>query len=151
MNKTQKVAWFNLVGMLLCFALITYIGVEIFIFRRLPEDLGQSWGFLAFWLVTGLVLCIATIFVRKKQSPTEPDSDERDELIKKRAGQISFVSVWLLLAAVILIAALILGEAGSVPVYLLTFINLGVFLTAMLIYSVAVLVQYGWRSKGEKS
>jgi len=147
MNKTQKVAWFNLVGTLLCFTFGIYLCVEIFVLKRLPGGFGRSWGFLAFWLVTG----IAIIFIRKKQSPTEPDSDERDELIKKRAGQISFVSVWLLLAAVILIAALILGEAGSIPVYLRTFINLGVFLAAMLIYSVAVLVQYGWRSKGEKS
>jgi len=147
MNKTQKVAWFNLVGTLLCFAFGIYIGV-IFILRRLPESFVRFWVFLAFWLVTGIAIGIAIVFIRKKQSPTEPDSDERDELIKKRAGQISFVSAWLLLAAVILIAALILGEAGSIPVYLLTFINLGVFLTAMLIYSVAILVQYGWG--GEK-
>jgi Na+/H+ antiporter NhaC len=146
MNKTQKVAWFNLAGTLLCFTFGIYLCVEIFVLKRQPGSFGRFWGFLAFWLVIG----IAIIFIRKKQSPTEPDSDERDELIKKRAGQISFVSVWLLLAAVILIAALILGEAGSIPVYLLTFINLGVFLAAMLIYSVAVLVQYGWRGKGEK-
>jgi uncharacterized membrane protein YoaK (UPF0700 family) len=147
MNKTQKNAWFNLVGTLLFFAFGIYIGVEMFVLKRLPEGFGRSWGLLAFLLV----LCIAIVFIRKKQSSTEPDSDERDELIKKRAGQISFVSVWLLLAAVILIAALILGEAGSIPVYLLTLIILGVFLTAMLIYSVAVLVQYGWGSKEEKS
>ena len=144
MNKTQKGAWFCLVMALLCFASNIQLGVEMFVLKRLPEGFGRSWGLLAVLLVIG----IAIVFIRKKQSPTEPDSDERDELIKKRAGQISFVSVWLLLAAVILIAALILGEAGSIPVYLLTFINLGVFLTAMLIYSVAILVQYGWG--GEK-
>jgi len=147
MNKTQKVAWFNLVGTLLFFAFGIYIGVEMFVLKRLPEGFGRFWGLLAFWLVTG----IAIIFIRKKQSRAEPDSDERDELIKKRAVQISFVSVWLLLAATILIAALILGETGSIPVYLLTFINLGVFLTALLIYSTAILVQYGWRGKdGDK-
>jgi hypothetical protein len=146
MNKTQKVAWFNLVIVLLCFASNIQLGVEMFVLKRLPEGFGRSWGLLAFLLVEG----IAIIFIRKKQSPTEPDSDERDELIKKRAGQISFVSVWLLLAAVILIAALILGEAGSIPVYLLTLIISGVFLTTLLIYSAAILVQYGWGRKGEK-
>ncbi len=98
MNKTQKVAWFNLVGTLLFFAFGIYIGVEMFVLKRLPEGFGRFWGLLAFWLVTG----IAIIFIRKKQSSGEPDSDERDELIKKRAGQISFVSVWLLLAVTIL-------------------------------------------------
>ncbi|MCX5638023.1 MAG: hypothetical protein NTX52_10090, partial [Planctomycetota bacterium] len=83
MNKTQKVAWFGLVITLLWAALITYVIVEMFVLKRLPGSFGRFWGFLAFWLVPG----IAIIFIRKKQSPTEPDSDERDELIKKRAGQ----------------------------------------------------------------
>ena len=147
MNKTQKVAWFNLAGTLLCFAFSIYIAVRIYVLKSLPESiLERSWPIIAFY---GLVIA-SIILIRRKQSRAEPDSDERDELIKKRAIQISFVSVWLLLGATILIAALILGETGSIPVYILTLIILGVFLTAMLIYSVAVLVQYGWGRKGEK-
>ena len=148
MNKTQKSAWFGLLSYLLTVVIIVYLGVRIFVLKSLPEGLlEKSWPIIAFY---GLVIA-SIILIRRKQSRAEPDSDERDELIKKRAGQISFVSVWLLLAAVILIAALILGEAGSIPVYLLTLIILGVFLTAMFIYSVAVLVQFGWGRKGEKS
>jgi Na+/H+ antiporter NhaC len=145
MNKTQKGTWFCLVIGLLSFALSIQLGVEMSVLKRLPEGFGRFWGLLAFWLVTG----IAIIFVRKKQSSGEHDSDERDELIKKRAVQISFVSVWLLLATATLIAALILGEAGSIPVYLLILIILAIFIIVLLIYSVAVLVQYGWRCKGE--
>jgi hypothetical protein len=147
MNKTQKCAWFNLVGTLLYFAYNIYFAVEIFILRRKPESFVQFCLFLAFWLVIG----IAIVFIRKKQSPGEPDSDERDELIKKRAVRISFISAWLLLAAATIIAGRILGQDGSIPVYLLSLINASVFLMALLIYSVVILVQYGWGPKGEKS
>jgi Na+/H+ antiporter NhaC len=139
MNKTQKCAWFNLVGTLLYLAYNIYIGVEFFVLRRWPESFIQFCLFLAFWLVIG----IAIVFIRKKQSPAEPNSDERDELIKKRATRISFISAWLLLAAATIIAGRILGQDGSIPVYLLSLINVSVFLMALLIYSVAILVQYG--------
>lgn len=147
MNRAQKIAWFNLVGTLLCFAFGIYIAVRIYVLKSLPESLlGKCWPIIAFY---GLVI-LSILLIRRKQSRAEPDFDERDELIKKRAVQISFVSAWLLLAIATLIPALILGQTGSIPIYLLTFINLGVFLTALLIYSVAILVQYGWRGKGEK-
>ncbi len=147
MNKTQKIAWFNLVGALLCFALGIYIAVEVFILRRLPEGFGRFWGLPAFWLITG----IAIIFLRKKQSPAEVDSDERDNFIKRRAVLASFVSVWILLFASSMIPRFIVGQDGSIPVWLLPIINLGVFFIVMLVYSVAVLVQYGRGGKdGEK-
>jgi uncharacterized membrane-anchored protein len=138
MNKTQKGAWFNLVGTLLCFALGIYIVVEVFILRRLPEGFGRFWGLLAFWLVTG----IAIIFIQKKQSPAEVDSDERDNLIKKRAVLASFVSVWILLFASSIIPRFIVGPNGSIPVWILPIINLCVLLIVMLIYSAALLIQY---------
>jgi len=43
------------------------------------------------------------------------------------------------------------GQEGSILVCLLPIINLSVFLAVMLIYSVAILVQYGRAGKGEKS
>ena len=94
-------------------------------------------------------IAASIIFLRKKQSPAEPDFDERDNLIKKRAVLASFVSVWLLLAATTIIPRLIVGQDGSIPVWTLPLINLGVFLIAMLVYSVAILIQYGLG--GEKS
>lgn len=147
MNKQQKIAWFNLVGTLLCFAFGIYIGVEIFILRRLPEGFGRFWPLAVFCVLT----VTSIVLVRRKQSPAEVDSDERDNLIKYRAVIASFVSVWILLAAVTTIPRFVVGIKGSIPVWLLAFINLGVLLGALLVYSVAVLVQYGWGGKGEKS
>ena len=65
------------------------------------------------------------------------------DIIKKRAVLASFVSVWILLAAATAIPQFVIGTGGTIAVWLLTFINLGVLLGALLVYTVAILVQYG--------
>ena len=148
MNKTQKGALVNLVGALLNIAIAVFLVVEIVILRRLPESFSEK-----FWVLIAVCMLgpILVIFYRKKQSPAEVESDERDNLIKYRAVLASFISVWILLAAVTIIPRFVVGIAGTIPIWLLAFINVGVLLVAMLVYSVAILVQYGWGGKdGEK-
>ena len=143
MNKTQKGAWFTLVVGLLCFAIIIYTVVKIFIFKSLPEGFGSFWPLAAVWLLIGTTI----FFMRKKQSPVEVKSDERDNLIQKRAALVCFVLVWFLLIISYVILWHIVGLDGSIPLCILPFIYLGVFFAAILVYNVAVLVQYGWRGK----
>ncbi len=148
MNKTQKSAIFCLVVFLIWAVVMAYPLISIFILKSWPESF-----FSRFWSMIAYFVFITTsiIFLRKKQSPNEPDFDERDDLIKKRAVLASFVSVWILLAAATAIPQFVIGIEGTIPVWLLTFINLGVLLGAMLVYSVAILVQYGRGGKdGEK-
>ncbi len=148
MNKTQKSAIFSLVAFLFAAGVMAYPFISIFILKTWPT------GFLAkYWsVIVFIAVAVASVaFLRKKQSAAEPDFDERDELIKKRAVLVSFISVWPLLIAATVIPRFILGETGLIPVYLLPFINLGIFIIAMLVYSVAILVQYGRGGRdGEK-
>jgi amino acid transporter len=146
MNKTQKVAWFNLVGILIFLAISIYIAIEIFVLRKPPVVFSSIWPIAVLYLL----IPISIIFVRKKQSPKEVDADERDNLIKRRAVLASFVSVWILLFAASEIPQLIVGREGFVPAWLLPIINLGVLFGAMLVYCTAVIVQYGWGRKGER-
>ena len=98
-----------------------------------------------------LVTAPPLIFLRKKQSPNEPNADERDDLIKKRAVVCSFVSVWVLLVITSIAPWFIVGSEAPIPVWALPLINLPIFLIAMGVYSIAVLVQYGRGDKdGEK-
>jgi len=147
MNKTQKGTLVSLVSALLCIAIAVFLLVEIVVLKHPPESFSEK-----FWLP--IVVCvlgpILTIFYWKKQSPTEVESDERDDLIKKRAALVSFVSVWILLYAATVIPWFIVGLEGSIPVFLLPFINVGILLVVLLIYSVAVLVQYGRGGKDGK-
>ena len=91
MNKTQKVAWFNLAMALLGIAIGVWVIVELVVLGRLPEGFAMVWPLIAIWLA----VVIAIISLRRKQSASEVESDERDDLIKKRAVLTSFVSVWI--------------------------------------------------------
>jgi len=124
-----------------------WMTVEIVFMRRFPQGFGRCFWLPAFLLITG----IAIYFIRRKQSRAEVDSDEHDELIKKRAVLVAFVSVWILLLALSVIPRFIVGPDGSIPVWLLPIINVGVFYVVFLIYSIAVLVQYGRRAEGKSS
>ena len=144
MNKAQKCAWLNLVGFVLCITSIAYVIITLFAYGGPHEFILGMWPpVIAF----PIIMVISVIWLRRKQSPKEVDSDERDKLIQSRALLVAFVSVWILLFAASIIPWLVLGEDGSIPVWVLAIINLCVFFVVMLIFQIAVLVQYGWRGK----
>lgn len=141
MNKTQKSAWFTSGITLLLLAL----GVVI------PVQTVTSVGLFRIWLlVISLFIIISVVLLRIKQSRAEVDFDERDNAIKKNAVMVSFVSLWVLLIAASIIPNCIVGDEGAIPVCFLPVINFAVFLIVMLVYSVAILVQYGRGARGEE-
>ena len=143
MNRTQKGACVSLVGTLFSMTIISVTFFRIFVLNVFPAR------FEAFLAVVGCILCVVLFipFMRKKQSPVEVEADERDKLIIKRAMLASFISVWVLLGAESLIPRLIVGIDGSIPVWLIPIMNLGVMFVATLVYSLVVLVQYSWGGK----
>lgn len=146
MNRTQKGALFNLSGFVVNVILLGYILLTILVFQRLPN----RWALLVLLLLVGVYFGAWGFVLRGKQSPAEPEADERDKAIMKNGVLVSFIAVWLFLAAATVVPTLVLGAAGSVPVYVLTFVNFGVFLAAGLVYFAAVLIQYGRGVKDEQ-
>jgi hypothetical protein len=146
MNKTQKEAVANLIVWSLCLAFGFFILVEIVFFKAIYYRFH-----LFYCLLMVAAIALGLLFIFRKQSPREVDSDERDRLIKLRAALVSFVSVWILLAAVTFICRFAVGIEGVVSVWALSIINFVVFLAAMMIYWIAILVQY-WNgdAHGEK-
>ena len=142
MNKTQKGAWCTLIASLFLIIFGILLFTEIVILKNLFTSLHRFIALLFFSFMVPLF-----IFLRKKQSIAEVESDERDNLIIKRAVLVSFVSVWIMLAAVCIIPRFIVGYTGSIDVWVLSLINFAIFLIAMFIYSAAVLIQYGWGGK----
>ena len=143
MNKTQKEAIFSLVGSLFGALLISYMFITLFVFKIWPLI------FVAYLAVIVFVIwaLFSFIFLRRKQSPAEPDSDERDNLIKQKGVQASIVSIGFLLVIASVAPWLFVGLSGSIPVVFLPFINFGVSLIAFILYNVAVLIQYGRAGK----
>lgn len=138
MNRTQKGAWGTLIGSLFLILFGILLLIEIAILKNLFISLHRFIALLLFIFMVPLF-----IFLHKKQSLAEVESDERDRLITKRAILVSFVSVWIMLAAVCIIPRFIVGYTGSITVWVLSLINFAIFIIAMFIYSVVILVQYG--------
>ena len=150
MNRTQKTAWLLLFSGTLGVAAFAYVGSIIALGRIPPRPLGQ----IVVGSVTlgGLALLALTVFLLvRRQSPAEPEADERDRMIWRRAAVVSFATSWLLLAVVAFVLGRTLGQTASIPVYLLTVLLLGVAVVTSLVHGVAILVQYGWGAKGEES
>ncbi|MFB0525032.1 MAG: hypothetical protein ACETVZ_05785 [Phycisphaerae bacterium] len=142
MNKAQKGAWFTLGLSILLFA----FGIIIFIAMFTSGTIGT--GLVIFWSLLILTFMIVPIFfLRRKQSLAEVVVDERDNSIRKNAVLASFISVWILLFVASIIPSYVVGQYGSIPVILLPIINFGIFLVILLVYSIAILIQYGWRGK----
>jgi len=148
MNKTQRGALFTLSVSILLIA----FGVIIFTSMLTPGDRTAGITLVKVWIWLILAILAGGIaFVHWKRRASEVDFDERDNSIKTNAVLVSFVSLWVVLFAASIIPWFVAGDAGSIPACLLPIINLGVFLIVMLVYSVAILVQYGRTCKGEKS
>ncbi len=146
MNKTQKGAWFNLLGSLLTILTFGIVGFMLFGVNKFPNKTLMLAVLAVFFLLAG-----ATIYyVRKKQSPEEPESDERDKLIQRNAVIAAFVSVWVLLFIANISLQLCFGAAGLIPVWSLAIINVAILYVVLGVYSVAVLVQYGKGGHGNE-
>ncbi|MHC4476830.1 MAG: hypothetical protein ACYTEL_14380 [Planctomycetota bacterium] len=146
MNKTQKAAWVSLALTVLLVA----FSIRWIIMASTATTITKSALLLWFLLFCGIA-ALAIVLFRRKQSPVEVDLDERDRLIKTRAVQISYISLWVFLVAASIVPNLILGDSGAIPVSVLPPVLFLIFLIVMLVWSVAILVQYGWGIKGEKS
>lgn len=142
MNRTQKGAWCILIVSLFLILFGILLFAEIVILKNLFTSLHRFIALLLFSFMVPLFF-----FLRKKQSPAEVESDERDSLIIKRAILVSLVSTWILLATSCIIPRFIVGYTGYIPVWVISLVNFSIFLVAMFIYSAAVLIQYGWGDK----
>jgi len=144
MNRTQKGAWFTLAVAILLFV----FGVIIYAAMFTPGSMTAGTGLVKVWGWVILVfLAGGAALVHWKRKPSDVDFDERDSAVKKNAVLVAFICLLILLFASGIVPSFVAGDTGSIPVSLLPIINLGVFLIVMLIYSVAVLVQYCWGGK----
>jgi hypothetical protein len=146
MNRTQKTALGQLVVVLLTLAMLAYVFFQLFVLKKTPGFAGRFLPLAVLILVGGTLL----VWTFKRQSPREVGADERDKLIDNRAAMAAFVSAYIVLPLVSVIPRLVLGDEGCIPAWLLPLINFGALVIIMMVYSAAVLIQYGKGSKGKK-
>jgi uncharacterized membrane protein YbhN (UPF0104 family) len=144
MNRAQKTAWLLVITISSGFVLSCIAVVILYIKSGMPTALA---GFM-FMAVAAFGGLGPLIFKKDKCSIT---FDERDKLIKRRAALAGFGTSYLLVGLACMIPFFILGPKASISVTWLPCIFGGAGLSMFFVHSVAILVQYGWTGKGEKS
>ena len=143
MNRFQKLAWFNLIVILIAL-ILSAIAVSVFYFvvdLPIPRALG-GFGFMG---ITGL-MGLSPVFLFKKERG-KVSFDERDELINLRAVLAAYSVFWLVFTAACMIPWSIIGPSGSISVNVLPIMLFGIGITLALVHSLVILIQYGWGIK----
>ncbi len=146
MNRWQKIAWYNLIVIVTVFTLSGVAIGTLAIIVGMPGALGGL-GLLGFLGFLGLT----PIIFRKKKGGLKIDFDERDQVIWMRATVGAYSVFWLVFTAACMIPWFIIGPKGTIPIYVLPAMLAGGFVIVQLIQSIAILIQYRWGAKGEKS
>ena len=139
MNRVLKYAWYQLivVGASIVFAAVTIGALMVWWRGREFNPIIVLWPLM-------LVHFYRAFFPLKAG---EIAFDERDEQIKDRATKISFTVFWYIFIASCIIPIMIIGD-GSIHVAYLGGLLLLSGLLMRIVWSVAVIVQYG-RSERE--
>ena len=145
MNRIQKMAWW-MAAWISAGVILAVIAVAVLYFI-----VGMPWSIaragLGFIGIAGFGGLASLIF---KKDPGKVTCDERDRLINNRAAAAAFASAYLVTGLACMLPFFILGPAATISVTWLPSIFMAAGLTAFFVHSVTILVQYGWRAKGNE-
>ena len=144
MNRARKIALYNLIVIM---ASLTFTGAAVGILA-IVQGIPKALGGLGFLGILGLI-GLSPILFRKKRG--QLGFDERDLLIYNRASLVAYSLFWVFFTAACMVPWLVLGRGAKIPVVVLPCMLAGGFVIVQLIQSIAILIQYGRTSKGEKS
>jgi len=146
MNKWQKQARFTLIvtGLALVLSLTT-VGILRFVFDFNWYSATAGFAFIS---LMGLSRVDPSMIRIKSKKPR---LDERDLLIKQKAMIAAYWGFWPIFVLMAMAPFFVHGPDGKVSVtYLCGMVFAGMFVV-MTLYSIAILNEYGWKDKGEKS
>ena len=144
MNRAQKIAWLFVVTISLAVILSIAAIAVLYVKIGMPKAIAGL-GFIG---VAGFGGLGPLVFKKDKGSVT---CDERDKLINHRAAIVGFGASYLVVGVACMAPFSTLGPNASISVTWLPIIFVAAGLTLFFAHSVAILVQYGWGRKGEKS
>lgn len=149
MNRAQKIAWFNLVVILISL-LLSGIAVAVLAFLAFVAELPlrAALGGLGFMGIMGL-LGLTPFLFRKDEGKVR--FDERDLVINRKAAVVAYSVFWVLFVAAAMVPWFIIGPGGVITVNYLPCLVFGGVFVVMLIQAIVTLQEYGWKGKGEKS
>ena len=144
MKRIQKIAWFFVITITVSIVLTVIVTSILYAKYGFPKAIA---GFGALGLIG--IAGFSPLFFKKDKGKVT--FDERDRTIKRRAALAGFGMSYLVVGLACMIPFSVLGPKASISVGWLPDIFGASAITMFYVYSIAILVQYGWREKGEKS
>ncbi|MHC4395012.1 MAG: hypothetical protein ACYS1A_05100 [Planctomycetota bacterium] len=141
MNRLQKIAWKNLVGILVGTA-VAGAGVGLMVHLNTKGMVGLL-PFLTAFLVVGLMSCLQNIKIWAKL-------DEREQKIAQKAYILSSHAFVLCLLCSSFTVFFIVGGKGSVPVYFLPALFLAGLFFAQFVQAAVILIQFAREQADEQ-
>ena len=140
MNRLRKIAWFNLimVSLALGLSVITFC-IGYFVFHAPANRAAAGFGFIGILGLTGLT----HVLFRKDKNKVQ--FDERDTAIHRKAVGLAYAIFWVLFVAAAMIPWFIIGPNGVIVVNYLPWMVFGGMCVVMLVQSIVILNEYGWR------
>ena len=144
MNRWQKIAWFELI------VIVVGSVISVVAAGTLPpeERLMPPNRVTVVIIISFVLVGMSKTIFRKAEKGV--DFDERDGQIHHRANLFGWTGFGLGMAATIMVCYLAVGPMGSFPPLALPIIPLVGVGLKIIVESVAALIQYGWSSEGEK-
>ena len=134
MNRLQKLAWYQLVFLVLWIAITASAAVIIY-YKNLNGEL------ITIPLLLGIFIRFDRVFFPLKSGRIE--YDERDEMIKQKAMNLAYGIFWYTFVFGSLITYFIIGPKNYMPTGVFVIMLLGGVILLRLVWSVAVIVLYG--------
>lgn len=141
MNRAQKIAWFTLIMLMLALSLSLIAVCMLHFGFGLPMRRAVAgFGFISIMGLSGL----ASLLFKKDKGKVK--LDERDLIIKNKAKLVAYWSFWPIFVLAAMVPFFIYGPDGNVSVLYLCWMVFGGMFLVMLIESITILQEYGWRS-----
>ena len=145
MNKSQKETMVVLILSMILLLFSITLAIAWFSYEPILEIPP-----LFFFMLTFLVMGLSVILLRRKQSPSEVDYDERDVAIKQKAIFASYITLWILVFT-LSTAWVVNAEHGifakpdvqKMVMFSPPIVVFLMYLIVKIVYSLTILTQYG--------
>lgn len=142
MNKTQKVAWFQLI--VIALAVVASVGNSFFYMYKYEYSFSKAWWFGTGWptIICVFLVVFATTFSKFYRQKGEIPFDERDLLIQRQASRFGYAAAFIFFVASFIITSKVVGMDTLIPAYWLARFFLGGWLTMAVAHAITILVCY---------